>query len=331
MTASCNARRPTLASRGFTLVELLVVIAIIGTLVGLLLPAVQSARESARRSICSNNIKQLALAAQSYHSAYDSFPAGATTDRTLTSSSCFTTRIDGTTPTYNDAKTPWSVRILPFLDAQDLYNAYSDVNGGFGCLFSDLYSPTNQSKQFKPNVTFKCPSDSASSLGSSCHTNYFACQGGGDTSNRLCAAERGIAYDNGIFYNNSRTKMKDVLDGTTYVVLFGESKYCPNRSMSTTNFASWDSTYRTRSSFSGPFNVCATEQAINSSPKNGFTATYDQTLHNLSTNTFASEHAGRGATFAMADGSVVFLSESIGITVYRNLGMRASGQTKDFR
>jgi len=316
---------------GFTLVELLVVIAIIGTLVGLLLPAVQTARESGRRSSCSNNVKQLALAIHSYHAAHDRFPPGATTDRTLTSSNCFTTRIDGATATPNDAKAPWSVRILPFLEAQDRYNAYTDVNRGFGCLFSDNFSPTNQSKQFKPNGTFKCPSDPASSIGSSCHTNYFACQGGGDTSKRVCAAERGIAYDNGIFYNNSRTRVKDVVDGTTYVVLLGETKYCPNKSTSPLIFASWDSTYRTRFSFSGPFNVCATEQAINSDPKNGSTFAYNPTLHNLCTNTFASEHAGRGATFAMADGSVVFLSESIGITVYRNLGMRASAQPKDFR
>ena len=57
---------PARLRRGFTLVELLVVIAIIGTLVGLLLPAVQAARESARRNSCSNNMKQIGVATQTF-------------------------------------------------------------------------------------------------------------------------------------------------------------------------------------------------------------------------------------------------------------------------
>jgi prepilin-type N-terminal cleavage/methylation domain-containing protein len=59
----------------FTLVELLVVIAIVGMLVSFLLPAVQAARATARRSQCSSNIRQLALAALNFESAKGHLPS----------------------------------------------------------------------------------------------------------------------------------------------------------------------------------------------------------------------------------------------------------------
>ncbi len=93
----------------FTLVELLVVIAIIGILVALLLPAVQTAREAARRSQCTNNLKQMALACQNYMSTNnDRLPMG------------FAGKPETAGANYN--KRGLFTEILPFMEQQDVYD-----------------------------------------------------------------------------------------------------------------------------------------------------------------------------------------------------------------
>ena len=71
-TAVAAAREPL----GFTVIELLVVTAIVGVLVGLMLPAVQSVRETSRQLSCSNRLRQISLASQNYHAAFQRLPSG---------------------------------------------------------------------------------------------------------------------------------------------------------------------------------------------------------------------------------------------------------------
>ncbi len=129
----------SLLKQGFTLIELLCVIALIGILVAMFLPAVQAVREAARRLSCQNNLKQLALAIQSYESARQQFPPG-----TLG----FAGTLVGPTSTILPTPDPnsefwlpknqnssWMVHILPFIEqstlADQLPNICTDLNSNY--------------------------------------------------------------------------------------------------------------------------------------------------------------------------------------------------------
>ena len=126
-------------STAFTLVELLVVITIIGILIALLLPAVQAAREAARRTQCSNNLKQLALAMHGFHEARGHLPPGM-------NGCCMGT---------------WLVYILPYLENQNLFDQYKNLGGTFATGPEFKRTPNDKITGTRLAAA-TCPSDTAS-------------------------------------------------------------------------------------------------------------------------------------------------------------------------
>jgi len=221
--------------RGFTLIELLVVIAIIAVLIALLLPAVQSAREAARRTQCSNNLKQIGLAMQNYHSTNDRFPQGHSESADMLA--------------YSDKAyagwTEWSAQaeMLPYMDGASIYNS---INFAY-CGGYNYGSQCNGTGWTTIVNSFLCPSDSAAaqggrpSIGTSApninsyrgsvgttslagYTNvpgYGACQ---PDPLRLAGGEPGCTpFSTGLFCYWLSRGLNECTDGTSSTIAFSES------------------------------------------------------------------------------------------------------------
>jgi prepilin-type N-terminal cleavage/methylation domain-containing protein len=150
--------------RGFTLVELLVVIAIIGILVALLLPAIQAAREAARRSACTNNLKNLGLAALNHHDVTKHFPVN------------MGSYIAGEAPGRDQPGVGWILNTLPQLEEQPLFDQFrtggafeGSFNNG-GCVLQTNPYPNHGLNSKKNGISvpelmknqlsiLQCPSD----------------------------------------------------------------------------------------------------------------------------------------------------------------------------
>lgn len=170
----------------FTLVELLVVIAIIGILVGLLLPAVQAAREAARRMQCSNNLKQMGLAALNFESAYKHLPQGpfdghpkavvtvggalnpAGFDYATGITCCQAANKDGWSPQY---------KILPFMEQLNVWNLGLDVAPGWPVNATTQAATGHTATALALIPTFYCPSRRAPTGYTGGRTDYAGCAG----------------------------------------------------------------------------------------------------------------------------------------------------------
>lgn len=205
--------------RGFTLVELLVVIAIIGVMVGLLLPAVQAAREASRRMSCQNNMKQIGIALHNYHDTFLSFPPQAIWG---------VGRAPHTRPYHHT----WLVMILPFIEQQGLYDAINKSLPIWGQVL-----PSGEPITSQQISALRCPSDAGTRGIDDTHriaiTNYAGSEGYhwhanaqvGPTSWPEAAGDpiQRTSEFSGLFTVTKTHRMKDIIDGTSNVVVVSET------------------------------------------------------------------------------------------------------------
>ncbi|MDC0935365.1 DUF1559 domain-containing protein [Pirellulales bacterium] len=302
-------------STAFTLVELLVVIAIIGVLVALLLPAVQAAREAARRTQCTNHLKQVGLAMQNFHSARGAFPSGI--DMWPGNGGCAdpenpVTGPDGQPVSHrrNYYGWGWATFIIAYLEQNALNDRFDFKDHPSGA-----YA---RGPSFVAGAefisTYLCPSDPQGAELMHCCSGVGNGPGGEDLAGTNIAGvadsidwscdgawprpdpiPAGFSDDrgaNGILFQRSHVAMKDVTDGASHTLLVGE---IIGRGPGTNEGNFWVT-----------WNVQHTGNGINLplrfEPK--------PSPWSVTENGFASFHP-TGCHFALADGSVMFMSESI--------------------
>jgi prepilin-type N-terminal cleavage/methylation domain-containing protein/prepilin-type processing-associated H-X9-DG protein len=297
--------------KGFTLIELLVVIAIIAVLIGLLVPAVQKVREAANRMSCSNNLKQIALATHNYHDSQGRFPPG-----------------------YRRANPIATVFVwlLPYYEQDNLNRQWDYFN--FNNNLGNAASGRPAAQVLKMLV---CPSDKMPNppinIEASTGRQYGLTTYGGNAGTRSYRDSAGLLLRDGVIvygssgnvnYPDLWIRMSDVTDGMSNTLLFGERSHFDQVYESPTAaggcgglLAGWGWW-----AFRAPGDVTLSSLVpINYkvlAPCN--TAKADERI-----NAFGSLHPG-GANFAMADGSVRFLTDSLPLITLRALSTRAGGE-----
>jgi len=306
---------PSHQRRGFTLIELLVVIAIIAILIGLLLPAVQKVRESAARMKCTNNLKQIALAINSYSDVYNRYPHGRLGCDGITDAPwCATATNPANDPVGRSGQSGF-VQILPFLEADALHKTVNQVDPPWNP--SGTWQTPNKTVVETRPPFIVCASDRSQpfivSGGLNAATGSYAFVHG------KIGPSSGISstlklYNTGMFNYRIAHKMSDMTDGTSNTMIVGEVAV----SDTDLSYNLWTQAGRHESC------LRSTENPLNTKPGTGVTTSpYGVALFGG----FGSNHTG-GGNFAFGDGHIQFLTNGIDILTYQALSTRAGGEPR---
>ena len=341
--------------KGFTLVELLVVIAIIGILVGLLLPAVQAAREAARRMSCGNNMKQLALSFHNYEATFKKAPRTA-------SHMAWTRTLPGVANSNWHGYSAHTM-ILPYIEQTAIFNNFQFTDSHFSNLTTLITVPISPLVNGRRTIpAFVCPSDlpypSAVELG---WNNYGVSEGSNSAYGNWNTVPIFTAADqNGFFKRDRETSFGEITDGLSNTIMIAEfNKGDANAAIFSVvsgdfpfniGFPSpWINQFPTQLMLQAYGQACLRAGATAHRSTAGFRwsapGQYNTTINTIappnwqfpacmtggggqgdSTGVFPSRsrHTG-GATHAMGDASVQFVSNSVNLITYQGLGSARGG------
>jgi prepilin-type processing-associated H-X9-DG protein len=280
----------------------MVVIAIVSIVIALTLAGVQQVRAAASRSECKNRLKQLALAAQNYHTAHHRLPNG-----------CGYPLLRSEADYKGHCGVSWQTQLLPFVEQEALWQR---------AWAAHLAAPNGASLEHvaveqQAVKAFRCPAD-ARAIG---QTSDGKIRWG--LSNYLGVAGTGKTFDDGVFHSNLVVTFGSITDGTSNTLLIGERPTGPNGFWSAW-YANWGLLHcssnvilpiRRGDWFPEPAANCRSVTTV------FYSGQYDNACH---LNHFWSLHPG-GANFAFADGSVRFLSYSAD-AILPALATRAGGE-----
>jgi prepilin-type N-terminal cleavage/methylation domain-containing protein len=330
--------------RGFTLVELLVVIAIIAMLAAMLLPAVQQARESARQTQCLNNLRQIAIASHNYAGSQRSFPSGWIDDpnaeQLYIQFPPFQVRLGGQDPQTGMAQ---SVEL----------SDWTLINWGWPAFI------LSQMGQATANIRYDLPKGDAENLNAmSIVIPSYVCPSANLPANRpqgfgylSYRGSMGTTGDNGIFYRNSATDFRNISDGESNTILFGESLFgfwgdgyscCARVRDDRRNFDDfWTSTISAQSTGTGTTGTGTTGTGTTGTGTTGTGTTGTGTTGSGTTGSGTSGSPGQGSSgstvlqifgfgawhndvcnFALGDASARAISKSINTDTFRALATR---------